>query len=49
MTSPTQAESPSATGSRSEVRPWREDEGRWSFVTSDPLAEDLARFAHLRN
>lgn len=38
-----------AVGDRVEVRPWLEEEGRWSFVTSDPRAEDLACFAHLVN
>ncbi|ACY13404.1 hypothetical protein [Haliangium ochraceum] len=32
---------------RVEVQPWVEREGRYSFVTSDPLAVDLACFAHL--
>ena len=34
---------------RVEVVPWIEDKdgGRWSFVTSDPLAADLECFAHL--
>jgi len=32
---------------RVEVQPWLEKEGRFSFVTSDPLATDLACFAHL--
>ena len=33
---------------RVEVQPWMEEEGRFSFVTSDPRAVDLACFAHLR-
>ena len=33
---------------RVEVQPWLEDEQRWSFVTSDPRAVDLACCAHLR-
>jgi len=32
---------------RIEVQPWLEKEGRFSFVTSDPLARDLACFADL--
>ena len=32
---------------RIEVQPWLEKEGRFSFVTSDPRAQDLAAFAHL--
>jgi len=32
---------------RIEVAPWIEKEGRFSFVTSDPKAVDLAAFAHL--
>jgi hypothetical protein len=32
---------------RIEVQPWFEREQRWSFVTSDPRAIDLARFLHL--
>ena len=34
---------------RVEVVPWIEDKdgGRWSFVTSDPRAIDLAAFHHL--
>jgi hypothetical protein len=32
---------------RVEVQPWIEKEGRFSFVSSDPLAIDLACFAHL--
>jgi len=32
---------------RVEVQPWIEREGRYSFVTSDPLAVDLACFQHL--
>jgi len=30
---------------RLEVQPWMEKEGRFSFVTSDPRAMDLACFA----
>lgn len=30
---------------RVEVQPWIEDEGRFSFATSDPLAVDLECFA----
>ena len=30
---------------RVEVRPWMEEEGRYSFVTSDPRAVDLGVFA----
>ena len=30
---------------RVEVRPWLEDAGRYSFVTSDPRAADLQLFA----
>ena len=33
---------------RLEVQPWLEEEGRYSFVTSDPLAVDLECFAYLR-
>jgi hypothetical protein len=33
---------------RVEVQPWLEDEQRWSFVSSDPKATDLACFAHLK-
>jgi hypothetical protein len=33
---------------RIEVQPWLEEEGRFSFVTSDPRAIDLACFSHLR-
>jgi hypothetical protein len=33
---------------RIEVQPWIEEEGRFSFVTSDPKAVDLACFARLR-
>jgi hypothetical protein len=33
---------------RIEVAPWLEKENRWSFVTSDPRAVDLAAFRHLR-
>lgn len=32
---------------RVEVQPWVEREQRWSFVTSDPHAIDLACFRHL--
>lgn len=32
---------------RVEVQPWLEREERWSFVTSDPRAIDLACFRHL--
>jgi hypothetical protein len=32
---------------RVEVQPWLERERRWSFVTSDPRAIDLACFRHL--
>ena len=34
---------------RVEVQPWIQDdqEGHWSFVTSDPLAADLECFSHL--
>jgi hypothetical protein len=32
---------------RIEVQPWLEREQRWSFVTSDPRAIDLACFRHL--
>lgn len=32
---------------RIEVQPWIEREQRWSFVTSDPRAIDLACFRHL--
>jgi hypothetical protein len=32
---------------RFEVQPWLEREQRWSFVTSDPRAIDLACFRHL--
>ncbi len=32
---------------RIEVQPWLEKEGRFSFVTSDPRAQDLACFKHL--
>lgn len=31
---------------RIEVQPWVEREQRWSFVTSDPRAIDLACFRH---
>lgn len=33
---------------RVEVQPWLEAEGRFSFVTSDPRAVDLACFERLR-
>ena len=33
---------------RIEVQPYLEKEGRYSFVTSDPMACELAAFAHLR-
>lgn len=33
------------SGDRVEVQPWIEKQGRWSFVTSDPLAKDLAIFS----
>ncbi len=33
---------------RIEVQPWLEKEGRYSWVTSDPRAVDLACFAHLK-
>ena len=32
---------------RVEVQPWIQRERRFSFVTSDPKATDLAAFAHL--
>ena len=32
---------------RIDVQPWLEKEGRFSFVTSDPRAQDLACFKHL--
>jgi hypothetical protein len=32
---------------RIEVQPWLKREQRWSFVTSDPRAIDLACFRHL--
>lgn len=32
---------------RLEVQPWLEKEGRFSFVSSDPLASDLACFSSL--
>lgn len=32
---------------RIEVAPWIENEGRFSWVTSDPKAVDLACFKHL--
>lgn len=35
------------TADRIEVQPWLEREQRWSFVTSDPRAIDLACFRHL--
>jgi hypothetical protein len=34
---------------RIEVQPWLEGEQRWSFVTSDPRAIDLACFRGLTN
>ena len=34
-------------GDRIEVQPWIEKEGRFSWVTSDPKAVDLACFKHL--
>jgi hypothetical protein len=34
-------------GDRVEVQPWLEGEGRFSFVSSDPRAIDLACFADL--
>ncbi len=34
---------------RIEVQPWIEKEGRFSFVSSDPRATDLACFADLPN
>ena len=34
---------------RIEVTPWIENEGRFSWVTSDPLAIDLATFTQLRS
>ena len=34
---------------RIEVTPWIENEGRFSWVTSDPLAIDLAAFSNLRS
>ena len=33
---------------RIEVQPWMEKEGRFSFVTSDPRAVDLALFRNLK-
>lgn len=33
---------------RVEVQPWLPAEGRFSFVSSDPRAVDLACFAHLK-
>jgi hypothetical protein len=36
-----------ATDDRIEVQPWLEGEQRWSFVTSDPRAVDLAIFQEL--
>ena len=36
-----------ATGDRAEVVPWLENEGRFSFVSSDPRVEDLDAFRHL--
>jgi len=35
-------------GDRIEVKPWLEREGRWSFVSSDPLVEDLAFWSELK-
>jgi hypothetical protein len=35
-------------GDRVEVQPWLEGEQRWSFVSSDPRAVDLAIFQHLK-
>lgn len=32
---------------RVEVQPWLEEEGRFSFASSDPKAIDLAAFEHL--
>lgn len=32
---------------RVEIQPWLEEEGRWSFVTSDPRVIHLECFAHL--
>jgi hypothetical protein len=32
---------------RVEVQPWLEGEQRWSFVSSDPKATDLALFRNL--
>lgn len=37
-----------AADDRVEVQPWLEAEGRYSFVTSDARAIDLACFAHLQ-
>lgn len=34
---------------RIEVQPWLEKEGRFSFVSSDPRATDLACFADIPN
>jgi hypothetical protein len=34
-------------GERIEVQPWLEQDGRYSFVTSDPRAVDLAAFSNL--
>lgn len=36
-----------AAGDRVEVQPWLEKERRWSFVSSDPRAIDLACFEAL--
>ncbi len=36
-----------AAQDRVEVQPWLEEEQRWSFVTSDPRAVDLACFKRL--
>ena len=36
-----------AVGDRAEVVPWLENEGRFSFVSSDPRVEDLDAFRHL--
>ena len=33
---------------RLEVQPWLKDEGRYSWVTSDPKAVDLKCYAHLK-
>jgi hypothetical protein len=34
---------------RIEIQPWLENVQRWSFVSSDPKAVDLAAFSYLRN